>query len=104
VRLARAALQGALAVPGVDRGDPGRSGLHVTMAGDRGRLPGVSCTAAVGGGYAVSLQLVCAAVPLGPLAERVRRAVRSAAVKAKVADELASISIRFSDLAVGESA
>jgi hypothetical protein len=94
-------LEGALAVPGVDRGDAGRTGLYVTTSGNRERLQGVSCAAALGGGYAVSLQLVCAPVPLLPLAERVRRAVRSAAVKAKVADELASISIHFSDLAVG---
>jgi hypothetical protein len=88
----------------VERGDAGRTGRHATVTGSGEYLPGVICAAAGGGGYAVSLQLVCAPVPLVALAERVRAGVRSAAAKANVADELASISVHFSDIALGEAA
>jgi len=98
VRLARAALGGALSVSGVQRGDAGRTGLHATATGSGEYLRGVICAAASGGGYAVSLQLVCAPVPLFELAEQVRARVKAASARAKVGDELASISVHFSDI------
>ena len=48
------------------------------------RLEGVSCIAAPGGGYDVSLRLVCDLVPLHPLGELVRAAVGRAAATAGI--------------------
>ena len=75
VRLARAARQAALTVRGVRAMDAGPAGTFVTGAGDGERLEGVTCIAAPGGGYEVSLRLVVGLVALEPLAQRVRAAV-----------------------------
>jgi hypothetical protein len=99
-RLARTALAAALSVPGVLRGDGGRTGLYATATSTGKVLQGVICSAASSGGYEVSLQLVCAPVPLMELAARIRAKVHTAAARAKVADELASVSIHFSDIAL----
>jgi hypothetical protein len=99
VRLARAALAAALDMPGVRRGDPGRTGVHATGVPGGERLDGVLCTAAPGQGYTVSLQLVCEPVPLRPLGKRIQTAVMAAAAKERLAGAVASVDVRFNDLA-----
>lgn len=97
VTLARAALAGALAVPGVRGGDAGSAGLHFTATEDRTHLDGVICSATAGG-YSVSLQLVCEPVPLVALSARIRDSVLSQVRLAGVLGLLASVDIHFSDL------
>ncbi len=72
--IARAAHQAALAEPGVVVGDDGGDGRYATLV-DSGRLAGIVVVAERGGRYGVDLYLTAALVPLGPLAERVRKAV-----------------------------
>ena len=100
VRLARAALGAALSVPGVRAGDAGPAHTHFTAAGEGERLDGVTCIADGRGGYEVSLQLVCEAVPLAALSDQIQKRVSGAARDAALAAVLAHISVRFSDLAV----
>ncbi len=97
--LARAALAGALALPGVRAGDGGASGRHFTATETGQRLDGVVCSAVASGGYSVSLQLICEPVALGALAEQIRESVVSEARVAGVLGVLESVDIRFSDLA-----
>jgi hypothetical protein len=96
VRLARAARQAALTVRGVRAMDAGPAGTFVTGAGDGERLVGVTCIAAPGGAYEVSLSLVVGLVALEPLARRVRAAVVRVAGFAGIG--LADVSIHFADL------
>jgi hypothetical protein len=98
VRLARAAREAALRVPGVTGTDAGPLGAFMTGTGDGERLGGVSCIAAPGGGYDVSLRLACDLVPLYPLGERVRAAVGSAAASRDV--DLDRVSVHFAELVV----
>lgn len=100
VRLARAALDAALSVPGVRSGDAGPMRTHHTTAGKGERLDGVTCIADGRGGYEVSLQLVCEAVPLAALSAQIQRRVTGAADLAGLAGVLTRISVHFSDLAV----
>ena len=100
VRLARAARQAALTVRGVRAMDAGPAGTFVTGAGDGERLVGVTCIAAPGGAYEVSLSLVVGLVALEPLAQRVRAAVIRVASFAGI--ELADVSIHFADLTAEE--
>ena len=100
VRLARAARQAALTVPGVRAMDAGPAGMFMTGAGDGERLDGVMCVAAPGDGYEVSLRLVASLVALRPLAERVRAAVVRVARFAGI--ELVSVSVHFADLTAEE--
>ena len=60
------------------------------------RLTGVSCVAAPGGGYDVSLRLVAGLVALHPLGDRVRTAVMQSATVAGVAAR--SVSVHFADV------
>jgi hypothetical protein len=98
-RLARLARDTALRVPGVMRGDAGAAGLFVTT-GEGERLDGVTCVAVSGGGYEVSLWLVCGMVPLLRLADRVRATVTSSAARAGIA--VTSVTVHIADLAVPE--
>jgi hypothetical protein len=100
VRLARAAHQTALRVPGVHGADGGPTGAFVTGADDGERLEGVRCVAAPEGGYDVSLRLMADVVALHPLGERVRAAVESAATHAGI--KLASVSVHIADLAADD--
>lgn len=95
VALARAALEAALAVPGVVAGDAGPQGLRVTHDPGIGALPGVSVTAEAGGRYAVDLRLVACLVPLVPLGELVRRGVQTSAQRHGLADRLGEVNIEF---------
>jgi hypothetical protein len=99
VRLARAARDAALRVPGVVGADAGPLGAFMTGAGDGERLEGVTCVAAPGDGYDVSLRLVCALVALQPLGERVRAAVGKAAASARI--KLESVSVHVAELDAG---
>ena len=102
VALARVALRTALSVPGVRRPDSGRARTHFTAAGDGERLDGVTSLADEHGGYDVSLQLVCEPVPLLALSAQIIERVNRAAKIVGLANELADVHVRFSDLAVGE--
>ncbi len=101
-RLASAALEAALAVPGVAGTDAGPLGVHVTGAGHGKRLEGVIC-AATDGGYAVSLRLICEAVSLHPLGDEIRTAVERSVTAALPGTALESVSIAFVDLSEGPS-
>lgn len=99
VRVASAALEAALAVPGVAGADAGPLGAHVTGVGGGERLEGVICAATEGGGYALSLRLICEAVPLHPLADEIREAVEASAADAGASRAPETVSIAFVDLA-----
>lgn len=99
VRLAWAAREAALAVPGVAATDAGPLGLHVTRVGDGERMEGVTCVATHQGEYSISLRLICEPVPLHPLAEEISVAVRASVSQAGLADVLDGVSIHFADLA-----
>jgi hypothetical protein len=96
VRVAQIARETALGVPGVVDLDSGPAGLCTTVGGGV-RVVGVSSSAAPEGGFDLSLRLVCELVALRPLADRVRAAIRTAAIDAglptqKVAILVAEIS------------
>ncbi len=97
VLLARLALDAALGVPGVVSGDPGRSGTRVTADREE-RLPGVLATALADGGYAVELYLVTEAVPLHPLADRIRERVEGAVASAGLAAALRYVDVAIEDV------
>lgn len=102
IRLARAALGGAHAVPAVVRGDAGPSGACVT-SDPPVVLEGVSVVAQPGGRFEVGLSLVAQLVPLHELAEAVRREVAAAAARDGLDDRLGEVSVDFVDvLAPGE--
>lgn len=103
VRLASAALEATLAVPGVAGADAGPLGVHLTGAGGGERLEGVICAATEGGGYVLSLRLICEAVPLRPLADEIRAAVQASPANGGASGALESVSIAFVDLAEGAS-
>jgi hypothetical protein len=102
VRLARAARQAALTIRGVRAMDGGPAGMFMTGAGDGERLEGVTCIAAPGGGYEVSLRLVADLVTLYPLGERVRAAVIRVADFAGIRP--VTVSVHFADVAGKELA
>ncbi len=97
VLLARLALDAARDVPGVISADAGRFGTRVTADREE-RLPGVLATALADGGYAVELYLVCEAVPLHPLAERIRERVERAAASAGLAAALRYVDVAIEDV------
>jgi hypothetical protein len=101
VRLARVALQAALSVPGVVRGDSGRMHVHATPVGDSERLDGVMCAALAEGGYEVALRLVAQPVPLQPLARRIGERVERSAGVAGLGAALRSVSVHFADIEPG---
>jgi hypothetical protein len=73
--IAGAAIATALGEAGVVRGHDGGDGRYATIVGSE-RLPGVVVAALRGGRYSVDLYLTAELVPLGPLAGRLREAVR----------------------------
>ncbi len=95
-RLARLAREASLRVPGVAGTDIGPSGLCVTVSGGQ-RAEGVMCVAARGGGYEVTLRLVCELVSLPQLGEQVKATVTRAATRAGIA--LESVSVQVAALA-----
>jgi hypothetical protein len=101
VRLARAALQAALAVPGVVRGEAGGGVPRVTLDAT-GRLDGVLAVAQPDGRYAIELRLVARLVPLQALAEAVRARVRTAAARAELDASLGEVDVEFADLLTAE--
>ncbi len=95
VRLARLALEAALAAPNVVGADAGLSGVRVSADPVGGVLRGVSVTADGGGRYAVDLRLVACMTPLVPLGEEVRRRVEASAQRSGLADQLSTVSVEF---------
>ena len=101
VRLARLALDAALALPDVLGGEAGPHGVRVTA--DRpGVLRGVSVTADGEGRYAVDLRLVARVVPLVPLSEEIRQRVRLRAGREGLEDELGLVNVEFGRLVTDE--
>lgn len=99
IRLARAALDAALGVPGVTRAVGGAG--HVTWDGQV-TLEGVLVVAAGPGVYDVSLRLATAPKPLHPIAQGVREAVEKAAER--IDARPGRIDVTFADLdALGEA-
>src|SRR5947209_14386192 len=92
LRLARAAKEAALRVPGVVDTATGPSGTFTVVSG-RERVDGVICAASAGGGYDLSLSLVCGLVPLHDLAERVKAAVVETATAAGLRVDSVSVHI-----------
>lgn len=100
VRLGRLALEAALAVPGVVRGDAGRVGLAFTNDGGE-RLEGVVATVLADGRIGLELHLETELVPLPALGD----AVRSAVVRsAGASDRLGPVDVRFEDVSEPGSA
>jgi hypothetical protein len=95
VRLARLALEAALAVPNVVAAEAGLHGTLVIADPAGGVLRGVSVTADGGGRYAVDLCLVACLAPLVPLGEEVRRRVQASAQRNGLADQLSTVSVEF---------
>jgi hypothetical protein len=95
VRLARLALEAALAVPNVVAAEAGLHGMRVITDPAGGVLRGVSVTADGGGRYAVDLCLVACLAPLVPLGEEVRRRVQASAQRNGLADQLSTVSVEF---------
>ena len=93
--LARLAHDAALGVRGVVALDAESAGGFVTVGGGR-HIEGVRCLAAPGGGYDVSLNLVCRLVPLLALGERVQHAVESAGTTAGI--PVASVTVRVAQV------
>jgi hypothetical protein len=95
VRAARAALEAALATPGVLGSDSGPSRGRVTADPDSGPLIGVLVTAQSDGRYAVDLSLVADMVPLPALAEEVRTRVRRRVDGEVLGDVLGVVNVEF---------
>lgn len=105
VRLARLALDAALALPEVADGSSGPAGSTVT--GDRGEvLRGVSASAAGGGRYDLTVRLTVnpTPAPLHALAERLRDSIAQAARRAGLGTPLGRIDVHFADVARGPEA
>jgi len=101
VRLARVALESALAVPGVVRGEAGVGVARVTADGP-GLLVGVSAIAQADGRFAIDLRLIARLVPLWPLADHVRAGVQAAAARAGMAALLGSVDVEFAGMLTAE--
>jgi hypothetical protein len=102
VRVARAALQAALDVPGVLGSDRGRGGVRVTADPASGPLIGVSATAQSDGRYAIDLSLVADMVPLPALAEEVRSGVRRRADGEQLGSVLGAVNVEFASVVTAE--
>jgi len=100
-RLARLALESALTVPGVVRGEAGLRPPRVT-ADPAGLVVGVAATAQGDGRYAIDLRLVARLVALRPLADAVRAQVHRAAEQAGLSGALGGVDVEFADLLTGE--
>jgi hypothetical protein len=98
VRLARLALDAALAMDGVEAGTDGPVKLWVTV--DQGqRYPGVLASVLPDGTHSVGLHLVVAPVPLLPLADAIRERVRADAAAVGLEERLGPVDVVFEDLA-----
>lgn len=91
--IARAASAAALGEKGVVRGHDGGDGRYATIVGDR--LPGVVVVALRGGRYSVDLYLTAELVPLDPLAERIREAVRRDVRAIELEELLGPVNVAF---------
>lgn len=100
VRLARLALDAALALPEIAEGNSGPMGSVVT--GDRGEvMRGVSAAAGEGGRYDLTVRLTVnpTPAPLHPLANRLRDAIAVAAGREGLDPPLGRIDVHFADVA-----
>ena len=95
VRLARLALEAALAVPNVVAAEAGLQGMQVTADPAGGVLRGVSVISEGGGRYGVDLCLVACVAPLVALGEEVRRRVQTSAQRNGLADQVGSVNVEF---------
>jgi hypothetical protein len=102
VRVARAALQAALELPGVLGSDSGPSSGRVTADPDSGPLIGVLATAQSDGRYAVDLSLVADMVPLPALADEVRARVRGRLDGEELGDVLGAVNVEFAYVVTAE--
>jgi len=102
VRLARAALAGALTVPDVVRGEAGVGVTRVVTADGSELLAGVSALAQADGRYAIDLRLIARLVPLSALADKVRAGVQAGASRAGLAALLGSVDVEFVDVLTAE--
>jgi hypothetical protein len=84
----------AMRTRGVVRTDAGPGGRFVCV-GDGERVEGVTCVAA-DGGYEISLRLVCALMPLEPIAEQVRTVVGAKALAAGL--HVTSVNVQVTDV------
>jgi hypothetical protein len=98
VRLARLALEAALAAPNVVAAEAGLQGMRVTADPAGGVLRGVSVISEGGGRYGVDLCLVACVAPLVPLGDEVRRRVQASAQRNGLADQLGSVNVEFARL------
>ncbi len=96
MKLARLAVQAAVAVPGVAA--PHRSPMHRT-ADSATTAEGVLVVAQSGERYSVSLHLVARPVPLEALGRLVRSEVEVQVAQAGLADALGTLTVRFEDIA-----
>lgn len=97
VRLARLALDSALAENGVTGADSGPLGLRLTQGGGE-VVQGVTAAVTPDGRYGLSLHLIGRLVPLGPLGDRVRAAIEQAAASAGLAERLGAVHIAWEDV------
>jgi uncharacterized alkaline shock family protein YloU len=99
VRLARAALAAALALPDVAGTDSGPGASHVTRDGGN-TLEGVTAAATPDGRFDVSLTIVASYGPsLDGAAERVREAVAAAAAREGLTARLGHVAVHVADVA-----
>ena len=92
--IAGAAIAAALGEAGVVRGHDGGDGRYATIV-DSERLAGVVVAALKGGRYSVDLYLTAELVPLGPLAGRLREAVRRNVRAIGLEDLLGPVDVTF---------
>jgi hypothetical protein len=97
VRLARLALDSAVAEDGVTGADPGTLGLRLTQGGGE-VVQGVTASVTSDGRYELSVHLVGRLVPLQPLGDRVRVAIEEAAASAGLAERLGAVHIAWEDV------
>jgi hypothetical protein len=97
MRLARLALDAALAVEGVLSVDAGPLGMHVTKGGSS-LVRGVRVAAEPGGRYSVEVGLRARMVALPALADTVRDRVARSAGLAGAGDQLGAIDVTFHDV------
>lgn len=99
VRLAALAVEAALRVKGVVEAHAPAIGGTSTHGSGGARVHGVSVVVGASGRYDVSLHLVARAVPLHPVADRVRDRVSGAARRAGLGERLGPVDVRFENLA-----
>jgi hypothetical protein len=105
VRIARAALEAAVAAPGVAGATAGTPSTVLTADPTGARvLRGVTVAATADGGFDVLLRLVAHPVPLVPLGADVRRRVLLAAGRAGLAGRLREVDVEFADVVLDAGA